>query len=43
MTCVVGTLGDGGRTLEALAAEHGFTAGAVDFLFLDHDKGRLPD
>ncbi|BBZ13856.1 methyltransferase [Mycobacterium branderi] len=38
VTCVVGTLGDGGRTLEALAAEHGFTAGAVDFLFLDHDK-----
>lgn len=38
VTCVVGTIGDGGRTLEALAAEHGFTAGALDFLFLDHDK-----
>lgn len=38
VTCVVGTLGDGGRTLEALADEHGFTAGALDFLFLDHDK-----
>ncbi|ORW00008.1 O-methyltransferase [Mycobacterium kyorinense] len=38
VTCVVGTIGDGGRTLEALAAEHGFTAGVLDFLFLDHDK-----
>ena len=36
--CVVGTLGDGGRTLEALAGQHGFTAGSLDFLFLDHDK-----
>jgi catechol O-methyltransferase len=38
ITCVVGTIGDGGRTLDALANEHGFTAGALDFLFLDHDK-----
>jgi catechol O-methyltransferase len=38
VTCVVGTIGDGGRTLQALAAEHGLTAGALDFLFLDHDK-----
>lgn len=38
VTCVVGTIGDGGRTLEALAAEHGFSAGALDFVFLDHDK-----
>ena len=38
VTCVVGTIGDGGRTLDALAAEHGFTAGALDFVFLDHDK-----
>jgi catechol O-methyltransferase len=38
VTCVVGTIGDGGRTLEVLAAEHGFAAGALDFLFLDHDK-----
>ena len=38
VTCVVGTIGDGGRTLDALAAEHGFLAGALDFLFLDHDK-----
>jgi catechol O-methyltransferase len=38
VTCVVGTIGDGGHTLDALAGEHGFTAGALDFLFLDHDK-----
>jgi catechol O-methyltransferase len=38
ITCVVGTIGDGGHTLDALAGEHGFTAGALDFLFLDHDK-----
>ncbi|MBV8930640.1 MAG: O-methyltransferase, partial [Mycobacteriaceae bacterium] len=35
--CVVGTIGDGGRTLQALAAE-GFAAGTLDFLFIDHDK-----
>jgi catechol O-methyltransferase len=38
VTCVVGTIGDGGNTLDTLAAEHGFTSGALDFLFLDHDK-----
>jgi catechol O-methyltransferase len=38
VTCVVGTIGDGGRTLDALAGEHGFSDGALDFLFLDHDK-----
>jgi catechol O-methyltransferase len=38
VTCVVGTIGDGGRTLDALAGEHGFSAGGLDFLFLDHDK-----
>ena len=38
VTCVVGTIGDGGRTLDALAGQHGFTAGALDFVFLDHDK-----
>jgi catechol O-methyltransferase len=44
VTCVVGTIGDGGRTLDALAGEHGFSAGALDFLFLDHDKDAyLPD
>jgi catechol O-methyltransferase len=37
VTCVVGTIGDGGTTLDALAA-HGFTAAALDLLFIDHDK-----
>jgi catechol O-methyltransferase len=38
ITCVVGTIGDGGATLDALANTHGFTAGKLDFVFLDHDK-----
>jgi catechol O-methyltransferase len=38
VTCVVGIIGDGGRTLDALAAEPGFGSGALDFVFLDHDK-----
>src|SRR5882757_7766426 len=38
VTCVVGTIGDGGHTLDTLASEHGFTSGALDFVFLDHDK-----
>jgi catechol O-methyltransferase len=37
VTCVVGTIGDGGRTLDALT-EHGFAADKLDFLFIDHDK-----
>ena len=41
---VVGTLGDGGATLDELAARHGFGPGAVDLVFLDHDKDAyLPD
>jgi catechol O-methyltransferase len=44
VSCVVGTIGDGGRTLDALTGEHGFAAGALDFVFLDHDKDAyLPD
>lgn len=43
VTCVVGTIGDGGRTLDALASDHGFASGAVDFLFLDHDKDAYLD
>lgn len=44
ITCVVGTIGDGGRTLDTLTAKHGFAAGALDFLFIDHDKDAyLPD
>ena len=37
ITCVIGTIGDGGRTLDVLQ-ENGFTAAAVDFLLIDHDK-----
>ena len=37
VTCVVGTIGDGGRTLDALAAD-GFDTGTLDFLFVDHNK-----
>ena len=41
---MVGTIGDGGGTLDALATEHGFTAGALDLLFLDHHKDAyVPD
>jgi catechol O-methyltransferase len=38
ITCVVGTIGDGGATLDALADDHGFAAGTVDLVFIDHDK-----
>jgi catechol O-methyltransferase len=44
LTVVVGTLGDGGSTIDALEKEHGFSEEAVDFVFLDHDKDAyLPD
>jgi catechol O-methyltransferase len=44
VTAVVGTLGDGGSTIGRLATEHGFCEGAVDFVFIDHDKAAyLPD
>ena len=44
VTVVEGSLGDGGATLAALEAQHGFAPGAVDFAFLDHDKAAyLPD
>src|ERR1700740_2046248 len=43
VTCVVGTIGDGGHTLDALAGEHGFTAGPLDFVFLDHEHGAYLD
>ncbi|MGW5076650.1 O-methyltransferase [Rhodococcus sp. NPDC004095] len=40
ITAVVGSIGDGGRTLHGL----GFDSGAVDFVFLDHLKSAyLPD
>ncbi|MGB0962099.1 MAG: O-methyltransferase [Mycobacterium sp.] len=38
ISCVVGTLGDGGRTLDTLADEHDFRPGGLDLLFIDHDK-----
>jgi catechol O-methyltransferase len=43
VTCVVGTLSDGGQTLDALATEHGFSSGTLDFVFLDHDKNAYLD
>jgi catechol O-methyltransferase len=44
VSCVVGTIGDGGQTLDTLRAEHDFAVGALDFLFVDHDKNAyLPD
>jgi predicted O-methyltransferase YrrM len=38
VTVVVGTLGDGGRTLSRLRDEFAFTKGCLDFAFFDHDK-----
>ena len=44
VTVVHGTLGDGGTTVAALALDHGYGDGAVDFMFLDHAKeAYLPD
>jgi catechol O-methyltransferase len=44
VSIVVGTLGDGGATIERLRTEHGFGEGSVDFVFIDHDKSAyLPD
>jgi catechol O-methyltransferase len=44
VTIVHGTLGDGGTSIAALESEHGFTAGSVDFVFMDHAKDAyLPD
>jgi catechol O-methyltransferase len=44
LTVVLGTLGDGGATIERLRSEFGFSDGSVDFVFVDHDKSAyLPD
>ena len=44
VTIIVGTLGDGGRTIERLETEYGFLPGTLDFVFIDHDKAAyLPD
>jgi catechol O-methyltransferase len=41
---VVGTLGDGGSTVDRLSTEHGLGEASVDFVFIDHDKAAyLPD
>ncbi len=41
---IVGSIGDGGGTVERLEADHGFAPGALDFVFIDHDKSAyLPD
>jgi len=38
VTAVVGSIGDGGRTLAALEREHDFGERGLDFLFIDHNK-----
>jgi catechol O-methyltransferase len=44
VTVVIGTLGDGGNTLRRLREEHGLGKGALDLIFIDHDKDAyLPD
>lgn len=44
VTVVVGTLGDGGKTIAALESEHGFGEGSLDFVFVDHAKDEyVPD
>jgi catechol O-methyltransferase len=44
ITVVVGALGDGGATIAALRDRYGFSAGSVDFVFVDHAKDAyLPD
>jgi catechol O-methyltransferase len=41
---VLGTLGDGGATVAKLRDQHGFGAGKLDFVFIDHAKeAYLPD
>jgi len=44
VSVVVGSLGDGGATMDRLESQHGFGRGTLDFAFLDHDKAAyLPD
>jgi catechol O-methyltransferase len=41
---VVGSIGDGGKTMKALEDEQGFARGDLDFVFIDHAKDAyLPD
>jgi catechol O-methyltransferase len=44
ITAVVGYVGDGGATLDTLETAYGFSPGALDLVFIDHDKAAyLPD
>ena len=44
VTVVVGSLGDDGKTVDALEKDYGFTPGSLDFVFIDHAKDAyLPD
>lgn len=44
VSVVVGKIGDGGDTMRRLATEYGFADGALDFVFIDHEKtAYLPD
>lgn len=44
VTVVVGSLGDGGKTMDSLESDHCFAGGTLDFVFIDHDKSAyLPD
>jgi len=44
ITAVIGSIGDGGATLDMLESACGFRPGALDLLFIDHDKAAyLPD
>ena len=44
VTCVVGTIGDGGRRSTRWPTSTAFGAGKLDLLFIDHDKAAyLPD
>lgn len=38
VTVVVGTLADGGETVDRLESDYGLTEGNLDFVFIDHDK-----
>jgi len=43
LSVVIGTLGDGGATMDVLAVDHGFGEASLDFVFIDHDKDAYLD
>lgn len=44
ITIVVGTMGDGGKTMYTLRTLQGLTSDSIDLVFIDHDKNAyLPD